>query len=283
MGLSETPRQAWPTPLLDKKMIDASRTEILVVALGILFLVSQLCLMIWIFARPHAFARRREPRPKAATSPPDSRTESNGSANDNDSPKPLRKLRRSSTWSGGSLERQYLRQRRKSGGRGQLGQIGTPSSSPETESDSDLSTQKGIEDMGGMIPAFAMPSPAPPLRHLGHSLNSLDAGPATEMKEFDPRKVWREMGFIAAAIAKPGSPRSPRLNAVDQAAIIAALTADDGGTKAPSPTPAVVEDVGTLASGFDDPLGVNRKPALTGKRTDTALSASGSDLRVRSV
>lgn len=63
------------------------------------------------------------------------------------------------------------------------------------------------------------------------------------------RETWTEMCVVAAAIVKPLSPRSPRLNAADQAAIKEELTADNGGINAPSPTPipTVVEDAEALA------------------------------------
>lgn len=274
MGLPEEPTPACATPVFDKETINTSRTGILVVALGILFLVSQLCLIIWILARPHAFSRQTEHRRSTATSSSNSDVSlDDADTNDMNFPKPRRKVRRrSSAWSGAALEPQYLRQQGESRGLDELGASDTPSSSPDTDSYSDHSVQQGNR-MKAVVSAL-------PLRRFK---SSPGGDSETELREFNSRKIWIEMGLMAAAIAKPRSPRSPRLSAVDQAALIEALTADDGGIGAPSPTPAVVEDAEALASGFDDPLGVNRRLASAKKNIDAAMGASTSELRGRSV
>lgn len=276
MGLSGGPRPACATPVVDQEKIDTSRTGILVVAFGTLFLLSQLCLIIWILARPRAFSRKKELRTSTATSSSVSDSSpDDANTNDNDSPKARRKVRSSSTWSRAALERQYLRQQGQSGGLDELVGSDTPSSSPDTDSYSDHSVQQGNRNVG-MKAAMS----APPSRRIK---SSPGADPEAELREFNPRKVWIEMGIVAAAIAKPRSPRSPRLSAVDQAALMEALAADDEGIDAPSPTPAVVEDAEALASGFDDSLGVNRRLASTKMNADTVMGASGSELRGRSV
>lgn len=281
MGIPEEPTPACATPVLEEK-IDASRKEILVVAFGILFLVSQLCLIIWLLARPHTFSRKKKHEKVTGILPSSSSSSTSGNTNDNGSPKSRPEVHRSSTWGGELTERQCLRQRRKSGGVHGLVALGTPLISPETNSDSDRSIQESLKDMGMMAAALAMPlSPPPPLKHSRSHLNRPGADRETEMKEFNPRKVWREMGLMAAAIGKPVSPRSLRMNAADQAAIIEALTSYIGDT--PSPTPAVVEDAETLASGFDDPLGVNRWTASLNKKADMMLGASRAESGVRSV
>ncbi|KUI64516.1 hypothetical protein VM1G_00874 [Cytospora mali] len=281
MGLPEDPTQTCATPLFDKKT-DASRIEILVATFGLLFLVSQLWLIIWILAQPHAFSRKQEHRKTIDTSPSTSHSSLDGDGNGNDSetPRPRPEACRSSTWNGGSLERQY--QRGKSGGLDELEELGTSLSGPETDSDSDRSIQKGIRDIGMMAAVLAMPMSAPPSRQFSISPGSPDGDSETELKEFNHRTVWMEMGLMAAAIAKPASPRSPRLNAADQAALMEALAADIDEIEAPSSTPAGIEDAGPMASGFDDPLGVKQRLASPTK-ADVVLSAARSELRGRSV
>ncbi|KUI59198.1 hypothetical protein VP1G_06481 [Cytospora mali] len=276
MGLPEDPTQTCATPLSDKK-IDASRTEILVATFGLLFLVSQLFLIIWILAQPHTFSRKQEHRKTIIdTSPSTSHSSLDGDGDGNDTPRPRPNVRRSSTWNGGSSERQY--QRGKSGGLDEFEESGISLSGPETDSDPDRSIQKGIRDIGMMAAVLAMPMSAPPARHFSNPPGSPDRDSETELKEFNHRTVWMEMGLMAAAIAKPASPRSPRLNAADQAALMEALTADIEEIEAPNSIPAVVEDTGTMASGFDDPLGVNQRMAPPTK-ADIVLSAAGSELR----
>lgn len=274
MGLPQEPTPACATPVFDKEKINTSRTGVLVVALGTLFLVSQLCLIIWILARPHAFSRQTEQRRSTATSSSNSDVSlDDANTNDPSFPKAHREVRRRrSAWSGAALDRQYLRQQGESRGLDELGGSDTPSSSPDTDSYSDHSVQQGNK-MKAVASAL-------PLRRFNSS-PGVDS--ETELREFNSRKIWIEMGLMAAAIAKPRSPRSPRLSAVDQAALIGALTADDGGIGAPSPTPAVVEDAEALASGFDDPLGVNRRLVSAKKNVDAVMGASTSELRGRSV
>ncbi|ROW12630.1 hypothetical protein VMCG_00113 [Cytospora schulzeri] len=276
MGLSKQSTPTCATPVIDKKKIDTSRTGIVVVAFGTLFLVSQLCLIIWILARPHAFSRRKVLRNSTGPSSSTSNSYINANTYDNNSPKARQKLRPSSTWSGAALERQYLDQRGKPGDLDELVASETPSSSPDTDSSSEHSARNGNRDLSIKTAVSALPS-----RSFRGLLSSHGADPDPELEEFDPRRVWIEMGLMAAVIAKPRSPRSPRLNAVDQAALMEALASD--GIDAPSHTAAVVEDAEALASGFDDPLGVNRRLASTKKNADTVISPSGSELRGRSV
>lgn len=275
MGLPGGPTPACATPVFDKEKINTSCTGVLVVALGTLFLVSQLCLIIWILARPHAFSRQEtQQRRSTATSSSNSDVSlDDANTNDMSFPESRRKVRRRrSAWSGAALERQYLRQQGESRGLDELGGSDTPSSSPDTDSYSDHGVQQDNR-MKAVVSAL-------PLRRFKSS-PSVDS--ETELREFNSRKIWIEMGLMAAAIAKPRSPRSPRLSAVDQAALIEALAAGDGGIGAPSPTPAVVEDAEALASGFDDPLGVNRRLVSTKKNVDAVMGASTSELRGRSV
>lgn len=115
-----------------------------------------------------------------------------------------------------------------------------------------------------MAAALAAPSPTP-----------LPPAESTELRDFDPRQAWSEVGLLAASIVKPRSPRSPRVLAADQAAMIDALCAEgEGKGEKAAAVPLLVvdeENVTALTPGFDDPLGANRwaaSPARDGERHD---------------
>lgn len=179
-----------------------------------------------------------------------------------------RKICRSRTWSQAALESQYLHQQRKLGGLDELVGLDTPLSSFLTDSDSACSVQQGIREM--IDEAIASPMAAPPATHSRKSPDNLVTDSGSKLEEFNPREVWVVMGLMAAAIAKPRSPKSPRLGAVDQAAMVEALAADHIGICAPSPTPAIVENAEALTSGYDDPSGVNRHLMFTEERRHCA-------------
>lgn len=282
MGLSEERSQGRAPTDSDKNILESDRTGILVIIFGTLFLLSQLCLVIWILARPHAYSRREENEQSTATSPASSNSSIDADTGGDNFPRDNPEVRRSSTWSGAALKRQYLHQRKKSGGLDELVGLDTPLCNSLTDSDSDRSgvqqaTRETIEE------AIAMPMSAPPSTCFRNSPDNFVVDLVSDLEEFNPRKVWVDMGLVAGAIAKPRSPRSPRLNAADQAATMEALTADDVGIGAPSPTPVVVESADALASGYDNPLGMNRGLASRKKKEDIVPGASGSELRGRSV
>lgn len=320
-----TTTQAPPPPapsaalslLLSKKALDASRTEILVLASGILFLASQVCLLVWFLRRTGAAPtapqkKEQQQRKVAIVLPPETEpfppatadahedgtgASATGNSNSSGNDESLIRLRRSSSWGGRSSHLGSIpRGRRKSAGsrlaahdsdddddneedEGEKQGAQTSLSSPgperepehEPEPETDHNALTAIGDIGRMAAALATPA-ALPLPSSG-----VDSGGAghegaedTELREFDPRRAWGEAGLLGSSIEKPRSPRSPRVLAADQAAMMDALCAEEGEdgdwkVAAPSPVGGVERDSFSLAPGFDDPLGVNRLVALPGK------------------
>ncbi|KAK7702077.1 hypothetical protein SLS64_009938 [Diaporthe eres] len=302
--------------LLSKEALDASRTEILVLASVILFLASQVCLLVWILRRtgaaPTGAPLKKEQQRKVAivlppgTEPsPPTTTDTHGDATGNsngDGASHIR-LRRSSSWGGRSS---YLgplpRGRRKSAGsRLKAGdsdddddgnhedetekkgaQTSLSSPGPEAEPEAGHAALTSFEDVGRVAAALAMPA-ALPLYSGGGGGGNHEGAEDTELRDFDPRRAWGEAGLLGASIEKPRSPRSPRVLAADQAAMMGALYAEEGEERdwkaaAPSPVGAVERDPLSLASGFDDPLGVNKLVALP-RESDEA--AEGVELELR--
>lgn len=298
---TQAPSPPAPTPalplLLGQKVLDASRTEILVLASGILFLASQVCLLVWFLSRRTAPGKKKSRKvsillsPEAAAVSPrdDADThEDNAGAPGNgngDDEFPLR-LRRRSTWGGHSAHTGSRTQgRRKSAGtrgnvcdgdydgseedagenQGAQTSLGSPG--PESEPEASHVTLAAFGDMGRVAAAFATPAPLPlplPSGIAGEDgVGSGGGADDTELREFDPRRAWCEAGLLGASIEKPRSPRSPRVLAADQAAMMDALCAENGGEKdskvpLPSPEDVLLVDPPALGLGFDDPLGVNR-------------------------
>ncbi|KAG6365572.1 hypothetical protein INS49_007183 [Diaporthe citri] len=289
--------------LLSKKALDASRTEILVFASGILFLASQVCLLVWILRRtgaaptaPHRKEHRKvaivlppatEPSPPAAA---ETHEDGNGDSNGND--ESLIRLRRRSTWGGRSSHPGSLpRGRRKSAGsrskahdcggdddddgneedeggkKGGQTSLSSPGLEQELDSEAGYAALTAIGDIGRMAAALATPNSLP-LNSGGGSHEGAEED--MELREFDPRRAWGEAGLLGASIEKPRSPRSPRVLAADQAAMMDALCAEEGEERerkaaAPSPVGGIEGNLPALSSGFDDPLGVNRLVALPSK------------------
>ncbi|KAI7781308.1 smr domain-containing protein [Diaporthe eres] len=296
---------------LSKKALDASRTEILVLASVILFLASQVCLLVWILRRtgaapisaPHKKEQLRkvaivlpleaEPSPPATTGKYDDGTgvSTTGNRNGNGNRESLIHLRRSSSWGGRSSQQgSFPRGRRKSAGsrpiahdsgdddddddgnekdEGEKQEAQTSLSSPgpesEPEPEAGHAALTAFEDIGRVAAALAMPAALP--LHSGGGGGSYQCAEDMELTDFDPRRAWGEAGLPGASIEKPRSPRSPRVLAADQAAMMGALYAAEGEewdwkAAAPSPAGGVEGDPLSLASGFDDPLGVNKLVAL---------------------
>ncbi|KAL1875255.1 hypothetical protein Daus18300_003326 [Diaporthe australafricana] len=254
--------------LINKKTLDASRTEILVLALAILFLASQLCLLLWIFHRPRVAIPRGKEHCKLAiilpgkTAASSTNIDTTHDANDTTRGVSLR-LRRSSTWSGRSADPDsHPRGRRKSAG---------SRYKAHDDDDDDISE-------GGVQTTLSSPGPeepeefmaAAPAKVLLPSPESGDNQQDTELREFDPRRTWGEVGLLAASVVKPPSPRSPRVLAADQAAMIDALCAEGEGKAAAVVLLPMVDEKDTtaLASEFDDPLGANRRAATPGRNEE---------------
>lgn len=294
-----------PTPalslLLSEKALEATRTEILVLASGILFLASPVFLLVWILFRVGAkpavtekeertvsivLPTETEPQAPATDDAAHSeRVNATGNSNVNSNEDTLLRLRRSSTWGGRSAQPgSRPRERRKSAGSrrkaydidddgneddgySEKQRPQTSLSSPGPELGEEPQPEIGhaaltaFGEMGRVAAALA--TPAKLLLPSGGSEGGVDDGGAgaTELREFDPQR---------ASIEKPPSPRSPRVLAADQAAMMDALCAEDGedaGWKAavPSPVGGDRRDSLDLASGFDDPLGVNKLVGLPAK------------------
>lgn len=300
-----------PTPalslLLSEKALEATRTEILVLASGILFLASPVFLLVWILCRvggkPAVTEKEErkvsivlptETEPPAPATDDDAHSErvnATGNSNVDSNEDTLLRLRRSSTWGGRSAQpglrprerRKSAGSRRKGYGNGDddakeddyLGNKGaqTSLSSPGPELGEEPQPEIGhaaltaFGEMGRVAAALA--TPAKVLLPSGGSEGGADDGGAgaTELREFDPQR---------ASIEKPPSPRSPRVLAADQAAMMDALCAEEGEERdwkadAPSPVGSAGRDSLDLALGFDDPLGANKLvnlPAKDGERPE---------------
>lgn len=290
--------------LLSKKALDTSRTEILVLASVILFLASQVCLLIWFFSGgPRGTSAKKEQRKVAIVLPPETEhsppatadTHKEGTTGySNGNEESFIRLRRSSSWGGRSSHPgSRPRGRRKSAGsrlaahdsddddgnhedetdkKGVQTSLSSPGPEPEPEPETGQDALTAVGDMGRVAAALAMPAAL--LVHSGGGGGNHEGADDMELREFDPRRAWGEAGLLGASIEKPRSPRSPRVLAADQAAMMDALYAEEGEegdskAAAPSPVGGVEGDPLALASGFDDPLGVNRLVALPDKEEES--------------
>lgn len=276
-----SPTTPVPTPsfLLSKNALDASRTEILVLASGILFLASQVCLLVWILRRTSAAPHEKDQRKVAIILPdeteplsPDTAdalddvaipTMASGSDGKDES---ILRLRRRSSWGGRSAQTgpHDPEGRRKSAG--WLSKV-EDSDDDNDEEEEKAGAQTLLSSHPGPGPEPATPTTPPLSSTSGGEGNGISGGRAedTELKELDAQSAWGEPGLLEAvtpSIEKPLSPRSPRVLAADQAAIIDALCAEGD---VPSPTVGAEVDAPALAFGFDDPLGVNRLVGLPKK------------------
>lgn len=260
---------------LSKNALDASRTEILVLASGVLFLASQVFLLVWILRRGGAAPPRKDQRKVAIVLPDEGKPFSpdtaevlddfarvaiaSGSSGKEDSP--LR-LRHSSSWGGRSalLGSHDSQERRRS-----AGWLGKMQDSDDDDDNDEAEEKAGAQNSLGSHPdpdpEPVTPTTLPLSRTSGDEGNGISGGGAedTELREFDAQPAWGGgpglLEAVTPSIEKPPSPRSPRVLAADQAAIIDALCAEGD---LPSPVVGAEVDAPALAFGFEDPLGVNR-------------------------
>lgn len=302
-----------PTPalslLLSEKALEATRTEILVLASGMLFLASPVFLLVWILYRvgakpavPEKEERKvsivlpteTEPSAPATDDTHDEHANATGNSTSNGNEDSLLRLRRSSTWGGRSAQPgSHPRGRRKSAGsrrgaydsdndddeedvveglQGAQTSLSSPGLGPEPQPEIGHAALAAFGGMGRVAAAVATPATLLLPSGGGDDGGSVNDGgdEATELREFDPPRPSGEAGFLGDSIEKPPSPRSPRVLAADQAAMMDALCAEDGEdadwkAAVPSPVGSAGRDSLDLASGFDDPLGVNKLVDLPAK------------------
>lgn len=260
-------RAATPPP--DQKTLNATRTEIIVLAIGILFLVSQLILVIWLFA-PRAFARKPREHMIIGWQPMDSDPAARVTilSDDEDDGRPTRRrnYRRCSTWNGRSVatsrDGRPVRRRKSTGLK--PAELHTSSSSDQDSdsSDWDSSLRKGFQNTGLAAASLAIPIVPLPPRQLRSPVSSPELEPETEGSDVFVHKT----SLMPAAF----SPRSPRAGLMNTATIGAIFQANE---RKPGTTPMgpPVMHKPDLANGFDDPLGVRRCKALFGNDNSTLI------------
>lgn len=256
------------TAPVDQHALHVNQTEILVLAIGILFLVSQLVLIIWLFVRPSA--RRDSTQRNVALTARGAKPTRALNDDENDGVEGLptckRDLRQSSTSSGRSrlaAEDGHLhRQRRRSSGF-EMADLRSPFSSPETDSGSSDcgSVRSSFREIGLRSATLAFSKLPQSPRRLWSPLGS----PGTESDSSSGNGRAPELGRLPVDL----SPRSPRVVPIDQATISAILRgemdrAEGAGT--PPISLAAAQDGRKQVGGFDDPLGVNRRG--TGLKTE---------------
>lgn len=262
------PAEPTPSPTrastlsLDVKTLDATRIEIFILAIGVLFLVSQPVLVIWLFV-PRAFARKaREQRTlewRPVVPDPIAHEPILGDQGDD---RPIRRsnFRRSSTWNGRCAEISQNDQtvrRRKSSGLKSDGPYALPTPEHDSDaSDRERSARKGLPNTDLAPTMLATPMvPLSPRRMRGPLSN-----PSPDFNSEYSSECVREMDLLPAAF----SPRSPRLGPMNLATISAILRADERMPNATSLS-SLLADERDLAKKFDDPLGVSRRKMLFDK------------------
>lgn len=268
-----------PTPPTDQQTLDAYHNEILVLAIGVLFLVSQLVLVIWLVARPHGDIQNgedKEPRTIPNWTRPTimlsgGELDEQYGARKQSEPDELdaqyaalrrRGFRRSGTWNGRARFKTIRPGpgRRKSSGGLELAELRSPpqASNSEAESASD-SYSPGLSDLrrnGGLDAAAAQAMPIRPAspRHLRAA--SPLGSPGADSS--DPNKIG---GLLPARL----SPRSPRVMPIDRKTISAILEGEKLRKAKRAPASRVVvkeQEEKELSGTFDDPLGVNRRASV---------------------
>lgn len=270
-ALSSTPALPF---FLSKNALEASRTEILVLASGILFLASQVCLLVWILRHGGSAPPKKDQRKVAIVLPDETRPLSpdtaealddfarvaiaSGSDGKDDS---TLRLRHSSSWGGRSapLGSQDPQERRRSAG--WLGKVQDSDDDSDDEEEGKAGPQNSLSSHPDPDPEPATPSMLPLSSTSSDEGNGISGGIAedTELSQFDAQPAWGGgpdlLDAVTKSIEKPPSPRSPRVLAADQAAIIDALCSEGDP---PSPVVGAELDAPALTFGFEDPLGANR-------------------------
>lgn len=244
---------------LNEKTLAANQIEIFILAIGILFLVSQLILIIWLFD-PRAFAHKpREQRTLELRPIVTESVAQNNMLTDQGDGRPIRRsnYRRSSTWNGRSAEISQNGQpvrRRKSGGlKSDETHVFSTREHDSDASDRETSVRKGLPSTGLAAATSAMPTvPLSP-----RQMRSLLSSPKPEQKSEYSSVCVREMDLLPASF----SPRSPRLGPMNPATISAILKADERTPGSTSLT-SLLTDARDLANSFDDPLGVSHRKSL---------------------
>lgn len=259
-----------------QKTFDASRTEILVIAIGVLLLVIQLALVIW-FCAPRAFART-PPEQRAITWAPVKNTRATHEKNDDRPSRSNRRrrhdLRRSSTWNGRAVPADQdghpVRRRKSSSVKFASGGLRRPvvfSSSSDTEDSDSMSghsARRSARHAGFVGAGLALPMVGLSPRRLHSPEPELDSG--------KPREAAREMRLVlpsSAGLPAIFSPRSPRLGPIDQATLeILKGERRKSETVLALPETPYFADQHNMANGFDDLLRVNRRKTLLGDEDD---------------
>ncbi|KAJ4391728.1 hypothetical protein N0V93_005348 [Gnomoniopsis smithogilvyi] len=227
-------RTATPPP--HQKTHDANGTEIIVLAIGILFLVSQLILIIWLFA-PWTFARKPREQRIIIWRPVDTdpvAQEAIVSNEDVDQSPRRPSHRRSSTWNGRSTatsQDQPPLRRRKSSCLKPAGSRNFSASDQGSDlSDRDSSVREVLRDASLAAASLAIPLIPLSSRRLRSRLSSPEPEPESDGANANVREIRLPPARF--------SPRSPRLGPRTMAAMSTILGANErkpGTTSASSP------------------------------------------------
>lgn len=266
--------------------IKTRRTEIIILAIAVLFLVGQLVLIIWLLL-PSAVARKRKTQRViggTVMSEEQKRVDGDGHQQSR-----CRRLRRSSTWNGRStamdLRREYLRQRSKPDSTDAL-DLQSPLSSLNAESDSDGNDSKNGWDRGLAAAATALRKSLSP----GYTRSPLSS-PELELESpvNGVDQTWTELALWPGSSAITGrfSPRSPRLHPIDQATINAIMRTPGSPPRTKlgsnNVAPMAELDDGSLATSYYDPLGAKRRaiPFWRGSAETKSLDIEESRIKKR--
>ncbi|CAN8096902.1 unnamed protein product [Discula destructiva] len=263
-----SPASAATPPPLGRQTIDASRTEIFFLAVGVLSLVVQLIFIIW-FCVPRAFVRRPLEQRTIAWQPVKV-TDVSDEDNDRSTRRRRKRIRRSSTWNGRTAEATghdgYAVRRRKSSGTnkpvGLRDAVLLSGADPDSDlSDRDISVLRGFRDARFLAASLASPMVQLSPRRLRSPLSN----PEAEIEDGYSEIPAREMHLMPPNTELPAmfSPRSPRLGPI-HLATAAVLKRDRRKSETTLTVSPRAGDEKDVADGFDDPLGVNRRKTLFG-------------------
>lgn len=292
---SAFPTQASPATPIDVHYLNTIRTEIIVLAVTILLLVSQLVLIIWLFAWPRERSAARQKgenkEQRFGQQPPDDATKKpvitlNDGNEDLYNENNKHSQSQSNAWDSHATSddqgqhHQIRRRRRRSSGAidtphfsptaaTELADLRSHLSSPDAESSSSRSSKdyvrKTFRDVGLMAAtALALPlGPSSP-RRFRSSPSSPDTDEGSEGTGSSngiggAAGFAQEMGFLSARL----SPRSPRPGPVSRKTISAIMEGENKKDHQMGVEEEEQESTSSpdLVGSFDDPLGVNRRPS----------------------